>query len=158
MAISKVNLPRVPNVGDCNLRCCCCLTLLQPPVGWDLVDSESEPLPSYRCISSVVWGWLFHPWQALKWIYHQEFHKVWNSLWDTEIYFEGNGYGAIKSAVSVPPSGTLSTFSCSLFLILSSRVSTISVLVAPHICFFPYPLSPSSSRIYFVVPITYPYL
>ena len=26
---------------------CCCLTVLPPPVGWDIIGYESEPLPSY---------------------------------------------------------------------------------------------------------------
>ena len=40
-----------------------------------------------------------------------------------------------------------------LCLILSYHVSTAVVLVVPHICFRPYPLSYSSSRISFVFPI-----
>ena len=56
----------------------------------------------------------------------------------------GDGDGATEAAVAVPPSGTLSTFSRPLCLILSSRVSTVAVLVVPHICFHTYPPSPSS--------------
>ena len=48
----------------------------------------------------------------------------------------------IEAAVYVPISGTLSTFSCLLCLILSSRVSTNAVLAVPHIYFLPYPPSP----------------
>ena len=63
---------------------------------------------------------------------------------------------AIESAAAVPPSGTLQKFSCPLCLILSSHVFTAAVLVVPHICFRPYPPSPLSSCISFVVPIVSP--
>ena len=43
-----------------------------------------------------------------------------------------------KAAVFIPPSGTLSTFSCPLCLILSSCVSTVAVLVFPYILFRTY--------------------
>ena len=69
----------------------------------------------------------------------------------------GDGDGSIKASVFVPPSGTLSKFSRSLCLILSYCISTTTILVVPHICFGPYPLSPSSSRIYFVVPTGSPF-
>ena len=31
----------------CDL-CCCCLTLLTPPAGWDILGYESDPFPYYR--------------------------------------------------------------------------------------------------------------
>ena len=64
--------------------------------------------------------------------------------------------GAIKSTSTLPPSGTLSMFSCPLCLILSYRVYTAAVLVALNIFFHPYPSSPSSYLISFVVTITSP--
>ena len=69
-------------------------------------------------------------------------------LWD--------GDGSIESAVSILPSGTLSTFYRQLRLILSSSVST-SVILMVSLCFFclHYPLSPSFG-VSFVVPIVSP--
>ena len=70
--------------------------------------------------------------------------------------FVWDGDGAVKDAVSIPPSGTLSTFSCPLCLSLSYHVSTTVTLVVPHIFFCHYPLLPSSTRIYFFVPVVSP--
>ena len=60
--------------------------------------------------------------------------------------------GAIKSTSTLPPSGTLSMFSCPLCLILSYRVYTAAVLVALNIFFHPYPSSPSSYLIFLLSP------
>ena len=69
---------------------------------------------------------------------------------------EGDRYRSTKAAISVTPSGTLLTFSCPLCLILSYHISTAAVHVVPYICFCPYPPTPSSSRISFVVPLVLP--
>ena len=78
-------------------------------------------------------------------------------LWVDQFFvgrsFTWDGYWSIKSIVASLLSGTLLMFSHPLCLILSYRVSTAVSLVVMHICFRPYPLSPSSSRISFVVPI-----
>ena len=68
----------------------------------------------------------------------------------------GDGGGSIKDDVAVPLSGTLSTFSYQLCLILSYRVSTAVVLVFPHILFPNYPPFISLFPIYFFVPIVSP--
>ena len=64
----------------------------------------------------------------------------------------GDGYGATKSSIAVPPSGTLSTFYRPSCLILSSRISTSVALAVPHIWLRFYPLPPSSSCIYLFCP------
>ena len=64
--------------------------------------------------------------------------------------YAGNRYGAIEADIAVPPIRTLSTFSHPLCLIFPYRIYTAVTLIVTHICFYPYPLLPSSSRIYFV--------
>ena len=48
--------------------------------------------------------------------------------------YAGDGDGAIKAAVAVPPSGTLSTIYRPMFPILSYSVSTAVVPIFPYIC------------------------
>ena len=81
---------------------------------------------------------------------------VWIRRFFVGCYSTGYGDISIKAVVSFPPSGTMLQFSCPLLIILYSHVSTFAILVVLHICYHPYPPSPSSSRIYFVVPIIPP--
>ena len=67
-----------------------------------------------------------------------------------------DGYEAIKAAVSVPPSGTPSTISFPMCLILSYRVSSTAIFVVPHICCCHHPPPTPSSHIYNSVIIVLP--
>ena len=63
--------------------------------------------------------------------------------------YAGDGDRSIEAAVSVRTSGTPSTISHPICLILSSRVSSTSVLIVQHICFRHHPLPNQSSHINF---------
>ena len=71
-------------------------------------------------------------------------------------YFAWDKHRSIKADVSIPPRGTLLTFSCPLWLIFSSHISNADILIVLHICFHTYPTLPSSSHIYFFKPIISP--
>ena len=68
----------------------------------------------------------------------------------------GDRDGYTKVAIYIPLIGKLSNFPLPVCLIFYSLISIFTCLIVPHLFFCPYPLTPSSSRISFVLPIILP--